>query len=184
MSGPSTDGDLPSLPVQLPPEASLDEIVQTLRELVLEAFQGERTDHTLQPTAIISEAWLRLLRRPDLTFSNVCSFRVWAAKVVRHILVDYARGKRTEKRRSQREIINTELLLSADQPIDPDTLLDLHEALEAMSRVQPRMARVVELKFFGGLSDEMIAQVLSLRTPQVRVEWKLARAWLRQRMSA
>ena len=148
-----------------------------LRALAGQMMRHERSDHTLQATALVHEAYLRLVgrQRPDL--QNRAHFFAVAAQAMRRILVDYARRLRFAKRSG----VRVDLSLDGTAVLSPSTARDLvalDDALNAMDHFDPRMRRVVELRFFGGLSVEETALVLEVSTPTVKRDWRAAKAWL------
>ncbi len=155
---------------------------QELRRLAHAYMRGERKDHTLQTTALINEAYLRLLDCRKMGWQNRAHFFAISAQMMRRILVDYARSRRYLKRGGGAEKISLdENRLTADTR-DPD-LIELDEALKALGRVDERKGKVVELRYFGGLSVEETAEVLGVSPDTVMRDWKLAKAWLARQMS-
>lgn len=155
------------------------ELIAELHAIAESQFRGERAGHTLQPTAIVSEAWIRLMRTPGARFENAAAFRCWAASVVRNILVDHARARGAAKRGggwTRREVASLDGLGASSTPRE---ILDLHEALGALGERDPTLARIVEWRFFGGLTIEEIAAELGVETASVRADWLLARAMIR-----
>ena len=138
---------------------------------------GERPGQTLQATALVNEAYLRLVDSSRVRWQNRAHFFTLAARLMRRILVDAARSRSNLKRGGDlhRTTLDDALLVSAHP--DPD-LVALDEALVALAAVDPRKAQVVELKFFGGLSEQEIAQALDVSLDTVQRDWKTARAWL------
>jgi RNA polymerase sigma-70 factor, ECF subfamily len=161
-------------------DATFEDFVHELRAIAAHAFEGERTDHTLQPTAIVSEAWLRLMQRPESAFTNVIAFRAWASKVVRHILVDYARARGTDKRFGEKSDIDVFEVEHANHGLTPEELIDLNNALVQLELKQPRLARIVELRFFGGMSVPEVCEELGIRQSRAKAEWEMARVLLRR----
>jgi RNA polymerase sigma factor (TIGR02999 family) len=152
-----------------------------LRRLASGYLRRERPDHTLQPTALVHEAYLRLADQSHVRFDDRAHFFNVAAKVMRRILVDHARRHRAEKRGFGRRLPFDEAVGS---PAAPDLdLVALDEALQNLAAQDRRKAQVVELRFFGGLSVEETAEVLNVSAPTVKNEWRLAKAWLRREMS-
>jgi RNA polymerase sigma factor (TIGR02999 family) len=147
-----------------------------LHRLATSYMRRERQDHTLQPTALINEAYLRLAKG-DLSWQNRQHFIGVAANVMRQVLVDYARAHNAEMRggRLQRVELEDGLAISAERT---DEVLSLDEALHRLAELNPRQARVVELRYFGGLSIEQIAAVLDLAPRSIKRDWALARIWL------
>jgi RNA polymerase sigma-70 factor, ECF subfamily len=140
-------------------------------------MQHERPDHTLQPTALVHEAYLRLVQQQDLP-QNRAHFLAIAAQLMRRILVDYARARQAEKRPApeQRVSLDKALVFSEDKSGE---LIALDEALGRLAQWDPRQSRIVELRYFGGLSVEETAEVIGLSGTQVKREWSHAKAWLR-----
>lgn len=148
-----------------------------LRELAAQAMRREARHVTLQPTALVNEAYLRLRGGPGEGFATRAEFLAAAATVVRQVLVDEARRRRALKRGALRSVA----VLAEELPdsIRPDLdLLALHEALSALAADYPRVARVVELRFFSGAAMQEIAALLGLSERSVKREWAFGRAWL------
>ena len=150
-----------------------------LRRLAAYQLRAERPDHTLQPTALVHEAYLRLVQERDATWQNRAHFVALAAQVMRHILVDYARARRAEKRGGQRTLLALDEAVARPQEREVD-LVALDEALRALAELSAQQARTVELRYFGGLTIEEIAEALGIAPAKVRREWAMARAWLRR----
>jgi RNA polymerase sigma-70 factor, ECF subfamily len=151
-----------------------------LRKLAAHYLKGERGEHTLQPTALVHEAFLRLVEQ-ETAWQNRAHFFAMAANLMRRILVDYARGHSAEKRGGATEKISLEdaFVFVKEKPSE---MIALDEALEELAKIDPRRSRVVELKFFGGLNHEEIAKVLGVHVNTVLRDWNLARAWLKTQM--
>ena len=167
-------------------ETALDKLMplveSELRRLAGNYLRRERPGHTLQPTALVNEAYLRLVEQRDARWQNRAHFYGISAKLMRRILVDHARVKFAEKRGGadqQRLSITSAQGLSASPDLD---ILALHEALEELAQLDPQQERIVELKFFGGLSIDEVAEVLSIGHATVERDWKMARAWLRLKL--
>jgi RNA polymerase sigma factor (TIGR02999 family) len=138
---------------------------------------GEHPGHTLQATALINEAYLRLIDSRGVEWQNRAHFFTLAAQLMRRILVDLARARGQAKRGGNRQRTTLdEALLVSSRP-DPD-LVALDDALQALSAMDPRKAQVVELRFFGGLDENEIAGILRISVDTVQRDWKAARAWL------
>ena len=152
-------------------------VYDELHRLARGQMRHERADHTLQATALVHEAYLRLVNQPQRTWQNRAHFIAVAAQVMRRILVDYARARRTSKRGSapQRVPLEEPLLFTEEQS---DDLVSLDEALERLAQFDHRQSRVVELRFFGGLTAEETAEVLGISSKTVKRDWTVARAWL------
>jgi RNA polymerase sigma factor (TIGR02999 family) len=156
-------------------------IYAELKTLASRALRGERNGHTLQTTALVNEACLRLLGRYTLDSNDRAQFIALAARTMRHVLVDYARQHAAAKRPSpERHIAIDEI----DLPAAETDLIGLNAALERLSRINPRQAQVVDLKFFAGLALEQIAQTLGVTQPTVTRDWRMARAWLLRELEA
>ena len=140
-------------------------------------MRRERRTHTLQPSGLVHEAYLRLAGAPDLEWRSRAQFFAIAARVMRQVLVDYARRRRAAKRKGCQVT-----LADADAAVAPLDLLDLEDALEELAVLDARQARVVELRFFGGLDVEETAEVLGLAPRTVKRDWQTARAWLQHRL--
>jgi RNA polymerase sigma-70 factor (ECF subfamily) len=148
-----------------------------LRRQAARYMRRERRSHTLQPSGLVNEAYLRLAASPDLDWHDRAHFFAIAARVMRQVLVDHARRRRAAKREGLHVT-----LADADAAAAPPELLDIENALEELVVLDPRQARVVELRFFGGLDVEETADVLGLSARTVKREWQTARAWLQHRL--
>lgn len=161
-------------------EALISSVYPELRRLSAALMRRERSDHTLQPTALINEAYLRLVQG-DATWQNRAHFFGAAARAMRRILVDHARSRSAVKRAgSEVRVTFEELSVAAAEP-DVD-LLQLHESLEALEAEDVRLAKVVELRYFGGFSLEETAELLGVSVATVKRDWLYARAWLLEHM--
>jgi len=153
-----------------------------LRRLATNYLRRERQGHTLQPTALVNEAYLKLVDQKNAKWQNRAQFFGISAQLMRRILVDHARQHQAAKRGGsvqQRLSITSAEKFAQKSEID---LLALNEALDELSRLDPQQARIVELKFFGGLSIDETAEVLGIGHATVEREWKMARAWLRRQL--
>lgn len=151
-----------------------------LRRLAAFYLKSERVGHTLQPTALVHEAFLKLVEQKT-EWQNRAHFFAVAANIMRRILVDYARGHLAKKRGGDaaRVSLDDAFVFASERPAE---LIALDEALDELAAVDPRRGRVVELKFFGGLTHDEIAEVLEVHPNTVLRDWKLARAWLRTKI--
>jgi RNA polymerase sigma-70 factor, ECF subfamily len=152
-------------------------VYHELRRLAHRHMSGERPDHTLQTTALVNEAYLKLADQTHPTWSNRAHFFAVAARVMRRILVNYALSYNAQKRgggATKVELDEMRLVAAAQSK----EIVDLNEALERLNELEPRKAHVVELKYFGGLHEDEIAEVLKVSAITVRREWKFAKAWL------
>jgi RNA polymerase sigma-70 factor (ECF subfamily) len=163
--------------------AQFARVYDELRRLAAAALRNERPDHTLQPTALVHEAYLRLADLPGNAWKDRTHFLALASRAMRRILVDHARTRKALKRGSGQ----VEALDDLDIPfVDPAPTVDvvlLDTALNRLGSLDPRQARIVELRFFGGLSVEETAAVVGASARTVKRDWQLARAWLRREMS-
>jgi len=151
-------------------------VYEELRRLAHHYMEGQRPDHTLQTTALVNEAYLRLADQTNPRWQNRAHFFAVAARAMRQILVSYARSQRSQKRGGGARIeLDESAILSPEQSKE---IVDLHEALERLGTLDSRKARVVELKFFGGLNYDEIAEVLKIARMTVRRDWEFARLWL------
>lgn len=174
----------PSGSVERSGEPALAELVEReLRSLAAAYLRRERSGHTLQATALAHEAWLRLSTRPDVPWSDRESFLPVAARAIRRILVDHARKKRAAKRGGAGERVELETIVAGGEPQDPLDVLALEEALGKLEVQAPRQARVVELRFFGGLDVDETARVLGVSPRTVALDWAVARLFLRAELA-
>lgn len=152
-------------------------VYDELRRRARRYLRAERPDHTLQPTALVHEAYLRLAGQNGVDWQNRTHFFAVAAQVMRRILVDHARAHKAEKRGGHEPRIALEEGLAFTEEKSAE-LLALDEALARLAERDPRQARVVELRFFGGLSEDEAAEVLGISTRTLKRDWSVARAWL------
>lgn len=161
--------------------AALDQLVplvhEELRRLARGYMRGERRGHTLQTTALVNEAYLRLVEQRHVRWQNRAHFLAVAAQLMRRILVDHARRRQYQKRGGGAIQVTLAEAEALPQERAPD-LVALDEALAALAEIDPRRARVVELKFFGGLSIQEAAHVLNVSPTTVERDWTIAKAWL------
>ena len=158
-------------------EQVLPLVYEELRSIASRQLRQERDDHTLQPTAIVHEAYLHLVEQAGLDWPSRSHFFAFAARLIRRILVDYARHRNRAKRGGlSRKVVLCEMADLAPEK-SPD-LVALDEALSALEKSDPRKAAIVELKFFGGLTLDEIAAQLAISPETVSREWRRARAWL------
>src|SRR5207237_4786513 len=152
-------------------------VYEELRRLAHHQMGGERPDHTLQTTALVNEAYLRLADQTDPSWQNRAHFFAVAARAMRQILVNYAKSYRSQKRGGG--ALKVELdEVALVSPEESREIVDLHEALERLSALDSRKAQVVELKYFGGLNYDEIAEVLKISSVTVRRDWEFAKLWL------
>jgi RNA polymerase sigma factor (TIGR02999 family) len=156
-------------------------VYKELRRLAHYHLQSERPDHTLQSTALVHEAYLRMLGGQPVELQNRAHFVAVASRLMRQILVDYARSRRADKRDGGFRIAFEDL---AALPVNGDAeVLALDAALEELSRIDERQAKIVEMKFFGGLSAPEISNVLGISRATIDRDWATARVWLHRQMS-
>jgi RNA polymerase sigma-70 factor (ECF subfamily) len=153
-----------------------------LRRIAAYHLRAERSGHTLQPTALVHEAYMRLAMRSELFVRDRAHFIALAAQVMRHILVDHARGRRRGKRGGGQTMVALDEALEIHEKREAD-LVDLDDALTELSRMSDQLGRVVELRYFGGLSIEETAEALGVAVARVRADWTLARTWLRRELT-
>lgn len=154
-----------------------------LKKIAARFLGNERAGHTLDPHALLHEGWMRIAASDPIAYQNRAHFLALSAQTMRRVLIDHARGRHREKRGGHQQ----QLSLTAVEGWNPvaydEDLLDLDKALDDLARADPRAARVVELRFFGGLLEEDIASTLGVSVITVKRDWKVARAWLMHRMS-
>ena len=156
-------------------------VYEELRRRARAYLRRERAGHTLQPTALVHEAYLRLTRQQRVVWQNRAQFYGLAAQMMRRILVDHARARNMAKRSGRWARVSFVDVVAPRQPLDLD-VLDLHAALDELASFDDRKSRVAELRFFGGLSLEETGHVLDLSIATVEREWQAARAWLFSRL--
>ena len=166
-------------------QSALDELIpliyNELRRLAGNYIRRERQGHTLQPTALINEVFVRLIDHHEINWQSRAHFFGIAAKLMRRILVDHARAHQAEKRGGDLFSVS---LSKADQIASQPSLdlLALHLALERLEELDRQQSQIVELRFFGGLTIEETAEVMSLSHATIERDWKMARAWLRHEL--
>ena len=156
-------------------------VYEELHRLASHYLRRERSNHTLQTTALVHEAYLRLVDQKNCNWQNRAQFFGVAAQMMRRILVDYARSHRASKRGGSyhRISLSEGAILSEDRDTD---LTELDEVLERLATIDPQQSRVVELRIFGGLTVEETAEVMGISSRTVKREWSMARAWLHQQI--
>ena len=152
-------------------------VYEDLRRLAHRHMGGQRPDHTLQTTALVHEAYLRLADQTNPNWQTRAHFFAVAARAMRHILVDYAKRYRSQKRGGGGVKIELDEAALVS-PEESKEIIDLHEALESLATLDARKAKVVELKYFGGLNYDEIAEVLKISPVTVRRDWEFAKVWL------
>jgi RNA polymerase sigma factor (TIGR02999 family) len=166
-------------------QGALDQLMplvdEELHRLAHHYMSRERSDHTLQTSALVNEAYLRLVNQKDLDWQNRAQFFGLAAQLMRHILVDHARTHTRAKRARGRKVALQDFAV-----LDPERgaeLIALDEALKKLAAMHPRKGQVVELKFFGGLTAEEIAEVLKVSAVTVMRDWSFAKSWLHREIT-
>lgn len=157
-------------------------VYDELRRLAQSYLNSERAGHTLQGTALVHEAYLRLIDQKQVQWQNRAHFFGLASQMIRRILVDYARGRKAEKRGSGAPKLSLEEALGVPGGTELD-LVGLDDALKGLAKIDPDQCRIVELRFFGGLSIDETAAVVGVSPATVNREWASARAWLFREMS-
>ncbi len=164
------------------PEELLPLVYDELRKLASGYLKNERPDHTLQATALVHEAYLRLVDWEKVSWQNRAHFFAVSAQVMRHILVDHARKKRSAIHGGnlQKLVLDEAISFSNSREVD---LVDLDDALQDLEKLDERQSKIVELRFFAGLSIEETAHALGISTMTVSRDWNFAKAWLYRRLS-
>jgi RNA polymerase sigma factor (TIGR02999 family) len=157
-------------------------VYDDLHALARRYMSRERPDHTLQPTALVHETYLRLISDSAIDWKNRAHFFATAATVMRRILVDYARQRAAGKRIGGRQKVDLDAFMAAASP-HVEQLLILDQALTRLAEWGPRQARVVEMMYFGGLTEEEASEVLQVSVRTVKRDWSAARAWLQGQLS-
>lgn len=163
------------------PDRLLEIVYDDLRRLAGSYMQNERNDHTLQATALVHEAYMRLVDWKNVSWHNRAQFFSVAAEVMRKVLIDHARARHAQKRSGHKLILDDAISLPDHRPID---LIALDEAMQILEKLDPRQAKIVELRFFGGLSIEETAYVLKVSESTVRREWTFAKAWFQRELGS
>lgn len=161
--------------------SAVSALYSELRRLAARHLRQEGRDHTLQPTALVNEAYLRLVRGPDVV-NDRRHFFALAAQAMRRVLVDYARQRRSQKRGGAAERVTLQLVPGVEA-YDVD-MIALDEALSALQILDARAARVVELRFFGGHTDKEVCEIIGENLSAVRRDWDFARSWLKARLDS
>jgi RNA polymerase sigma-70 factor (ECF subfamily) len=159
-------------------EALMAHVYQELKAIAAKKMQAERPDHTLQPTALVNEVYLRMVDQTRVDWRNKSHFCSVAANLMRRILIDYARKRTAGKRggRARKLVLDEELLLS--EATDPLDLIVFDDVLNELARLNERHARIVELRYFGGLNIEEVAEAIGVSPATIKNDWRVARAWL------
>ncbi len=153
------------------------QVYQELRRMAQQQLRGERKGHTLNATALVHEAYLKLVDSKEVNWQNRAHFFALAARSMRQILIDYARQRKAQKRGGEKLLVTLQEE-NIRYETRADELLLLDESLNELETTDPRIGKIVELKFFAGLMFEEIAEVLDISPRTVRRDWRFARAWL------
>ena len=148
-----------------------------LRKLAAHYMQVERPDHTLQPTALVHELYLKLFSSGPVEWRDRGHFLAVAARQLRHIVIDYARIQHAQRRGGNQPKLSLEDIGEAGVPVD-DRILDIDRALDRLAQLDPRAAKVVELRYFGGLTESEVGAELEISVATVKRDWEFARTWL------
>lgn len=156
-----------------------------LRRIAAHHMQRERAGHTLQPTAVVNALYLEMMPGVNVEWQDRAHFLAVASHIVRRVLVQHARRRNTAKRGGGAQPVELDdAVLEAANPSDPpdDEILDIHRALEEFEKLDPRAGKVIELRYYGGLTEEEAAEVLGISMSTLRRDWNVARAWLGARL--
>ena len=156
-------------------------VYDELHRLAGRHLRHERPGHTLQTTALVHEAYLKMVDQKNMTWQNRVQFFAASAQVMRHILVDHARSRRALKRGGENLRLSLDEAKVSSEEKNAD-LLSLNEALNSLAAIDPQQSRVVELRIFGGLTVEETAEALGISTRTVKREWSMAKAWLHRQI--
>lgn len=162
-------------------EKLLELVYNDLRKLAGAYMKNERGDHTLQPTALVHEAFIRVVNWEEVTWENRAQFFAIVAQVMRNVLVDHARARSSQKRFGGQRIVLDDAISFPNE--DEIEVLKLEEALKSLETLDPRQAKIIELRFFGGLSIEETAHVLQISDTTVKREWRFAKTWLQRELT-
>jgi RNA polymerase sigma-70 factor (ECF subfamily) len=157
-------------------------VYRELRRMAGGQMRAERVNHTLQPTALVHEAFLRLVDQSHANWQNRAHFYGAATQLMRRLLVDHARRRRAGKR-GVPITLNEEVILHGTGADQTEEILAVDQVLERLATLQPRQARVVELRYFGGLSVEETAEVMSISARTVKADWAMAKGWMRAQLT-
>ncbi len=158
-------------------------VYRELRRIATRQMRGERAGHTLQPTALVHEAFLRLVEQNPDNFQNRAQFFGVAAQLMRRLLVDHTRRRRAAKRGIP-VTLNEEIYQRGPGVDQTEEILAVDEVLTRLAELDPRQARVVELRYFGGLSVEETAEAMGIATRTVKLDWAMAKGWMKSQLSA
>ncbi|HET9531159.1 MAG TPA: sigma-70 family RNA polymerase sigma factor [Blastocatellia bacterium] len=157
-------------------------VYDELRRLASYYMQHQQSGHTLQATALVNEAFLRLIDIKNVRWKDRAHFFAVAAKAMRHILIDHARGRQRQKRGGGARTVSLDETATIDEE-QADQMVELDDALKSLAAIDQRKGQIVELRFFGGLSLDETAEVLGISSPTVQREWRLAKAWIYRQLN-
>ena len=156
---------------------------ETLHRIANSQLRKERPDHTLQPTALVNEAYLRLFGHSEIEFADRAHFFALVSRVMRRILVDHARARAAARRNDEQVQFDTSIEFEAGAASTPMNLVDLDLAMDALAREQSSLAELIEMRYFGGMTAEETAEALGLSVHVVRHDLRFAQAWLRRKLT-
>ena len=158
-------------------------VYDDLRRIAKHHLAGERAGHTLAPTALVNEVYLRLGNYDNISWQNRAHFFAMASKIMRRVLVDYARKRHAAKRGGNESAVTLLESRQADGRVEEVDLIALDEALTKLEALDERQCQVVQMRYFGGLKNDEIATVLGVSVPTVKRDWAVARVWLRRALT-
>ena len=158
-------------------------VYQTLHRIAESQLRKERPDHTLQPTALVNEAYLKLFGHAEIAFADRAHFFAVVSRAMRRILVDHARARAAARRNDDLVQLDTSIEFEAGSGSEPMNLLDLDLAMEALARERSSLAELIEMRYFGGMTAEETAEAVGRSVHVVRHELRLAHAWLRRELA-
>jgi len=163
-------------------EQLLGAVYPELRQIASRFLHNEREGHTLEPNALVHELWIRLVGSDPIAYTNRAHFFAIAAQTMRRILIDHARAKVADKRGGRQQQVGLSAVEGWNPVAQNEDILALDQMLRKLEAADPRAAKVVELRFFGGLQEDEVAEVLGVSIITVKRDWKVARAWLMARL--
>jgi len=163
-------------------EIDLASLYPELKRIARQRMSSERDDHTLQPTALINELYLRLLKQPGFVWTDRSHFLIYASCAMRHMLIDYAKQRIADKRNPGNIRVDLGEIVDSIGLSNLDNIMDINVALDELAAIEPRRARVVKLRFFAGLTFADIGEALGVTDRTVKRDWALAEEWLRRRL--
>jgi len=158
-------------------------VYQTLHRIAESQLRKERPEHTLQPTALVNEAYLKLFGHAEIQFADRAHFFAVVSRAMRRILVDHARARAAARRNDEQVQLDTSIEFEAGAVAEPMELLDLDLAMDALARERSSLAELIEMRYFGGMTAEETAEVVGRSVHVVRHELRLAHAWLRRELA-